>query len=151
MKTTWFNKFICRLTVSQIHGIQSPIHQFGIRKWFRYHTKNRSNLNCHNFHCIWNNHRYWHHKMWHDRSNLQYKTPFVANVLAYHLDTWIGPSIVDNLCSHLHTMIIVDFLILFDEQACSYCNNHLRRFYSRTTVLKIKWNKWSYIIKNWII
>ena len=67
MKTIWFNKFICRLTVSQIHGIQSPSYQFEIRKWFRYHTKSRSNLNCHNYHCIWNSHRYWHHKMWHDR------------------------------------------------------------------------------------
>ena len=135
LKTIWFNYFICRSTVSQIHGSLSQIHQFGTRQWLRYRTKNWSSWNCHNYHCILNNDRYRHHKMWHNCSNFQYKKSFAANIHAYHQDTWIVPNIIDYLYIHLHTMIILVVLIWFDGLVCSHCNNHPRQFYSRTTVL----------------
>ena len=124
LKTIWFNYFICRSTVSQIHGSLSQIHQFGTRKWLRYRTKNWSSWNCHNYHCILNNDRYRHHKMWHNCSNFQYKKSFAANIHAYHQDTWIVPNIIDYLYIHLHTMIILVVLIWFDELVCSHCKLH---------------------------
>ena len=41
-------------------------------------------------------------------------------------------------------MTIAAFLILFDEEVCSYHNNHPRRFYSRTIVLQIQLNHLSH-------